>query len=196
MLKHLLPRAPVGRRSCQSGVTAVELIFTVALLAVLMPIAVPSFTSWLERYRVRGQAEAIHSGIQLARAEALARNTSVRFRLEPTGNWAIYCIDDTKPGCPTTTVMHEHDAAINAKFDMSVTVAGSTIATTKYLTFNAQGRPIVAEADRITEVNLATPSDQDSTSASRELRIVVSNFGRTRMCYPHAPAGNPTRCEP
>lgn len=66
-------------RRGQFGVTAIELIFTVALVAVLMPIAVPSFTSWLERYRIRGAAEAIHTDIQLARAEALARNASVRF---------------------------------------------------------------------------------------------------------------------
>ncbi len=180
----------MATRCGQFGVTAVEMIFTVALMAVLMPIAVPSFTSWLERYRVRGAAEAIHTGIQLARAEALARNASVRFSLDTNGSWSIFCINTT-PGCPDTLVMHEHDASINQKFDMMVN--GVAASATKVLTFTAQGRPITSETNRITQVDLATPS-ADAGSSQRELRVVVSDFGRTRMCYPHAPTGNPTRC--
>jgi type IV fimbrial biogenesis protein FimT len=175
----------------QGGVTVVELIFALALMAILMPIAVPSFTLWLERYRVRGAAEAIHAGIQLARAEALSRNASVRFSLSANGSWSIFCVTTT-PGCPDTGSIHEHDAAINQRFDM--TVNGELSSDTKVLTFSAQGRPITSEPNRITQVNLATPNTTDGASTMRELRVVVSDFGRTRMCYPHAPTGNPTRC--
>ena len=68
-----------GRR--QRGVTLIELVVTLALLGIFMAMAAPSFSNWLQNSRIRNTATALSAGIQLAKAEAVARNTGVRFQL-------------------------------------------------------------------------------------------------------------------
>jgi type IV fimbrial biogenesis protein FimT len=63
------------------GFSLVELIVGVAILGVLLAIAMPAFSNWLRNAKVRTAAESVQNGLQLARAEAVRRNTTVGFRL-------------------------------------------------------------------------------------------------------------------
>lgn len=66
------------------GFTAIELMVTVAILAVLAALAAPSFMPIIERWRVRDAAENLSTALYFARSEAIrlggsviiARNTS------------------------------------------------------------------------------------------------------------------------
>ncbi|WP_287655570.1 GspH/FimT family pseudopilin, partial [Accumulibacter sp.] len=66
------------------GFSLVELLVGMAILGVLLAIAMPAFSNWLRNARVRTAAESVQNGLQLARAEAVRRNTSVRFQLVTT----------------------------------------------------------------------------------------------------------------
>lgn len=180
-----------SRPAAQTGVSIVEMIFVVALMVILLTLAVPSFSGWLERSRVRGAAEAIQSGVQLARGEALARNANVRFTLASDGGWAVACTAVT-PGCPNLEAIHVRSGAESAG-SFTMLINSATPAASTGVTFVAQGRPTV-EAGRLAQVDLATPDAGVSTLSSRAMRILVSDFGRTRMCYPHAPSGSATAC--
>lgn len=57
--------------SRQRGFSAVELMITVAIAAVLLALAVPNFQDALMRSRVSGAATELQSALALARAEAL-----------------------------------------------------------------------------------------------------------------------------
>ena len=61
-----------------SGFTLVELMVTLAVAAILMALAVPSFTSVINGNRLTSTANELVSSLQLARSEALRRNTQVR----------------------------------------------------------------------------------------------------------------------
>lgn len=61
-----------------SGFTLIELMVTLAVAAVLMAIAIPSFTSIINSSRLTSTANELVSSLQLARSEALRRNTRVR----------------------------------------------------------------------------------------------------------------------
>lgn len=77
-------------RSNHSGFTLIELMVTVAVLAVLMTIAAPSFKDILESQRMRAAAFDLMADLTLARNEALKRGAiPTPVTLTPTSaNWA------------------------------------------------------------------------------------------------------------
>lgn len=70
------------------GFTLVELMVAVALLAILLGLAVPSFQTTIARNRLSTQANELLSALQASRSEALRRNRTVRFCTTAT-NWQM-----------------------------------------------------------------------------------------------------------
>lgn len=60
-----------------SGFSMIELMVTVAVMAVLMAAAFPSFTAMVNSNRLTGSANEMIASLQLARSEAIRRNTRV-----------------------------------------------------------------------------------------------------------------------
>ena len=84
------------------GVTAIELMVVVAIIAVLAALAGPSFTPLIERWRVRQTAEALQSSIYLARSEAIKRGGGIT--IEATGGWDQGWRVTHTQGATTTTL--------------------------------------------------------------------------------------------
>lgn len=69
----------------QQGFTAIELMVTIAILAVLASLAAPSFMPLIERWRVRQTVEGLQSTLYYARSEAIRRGGGVVVEKLPTG---------------------------------------------------------------------------------------------------------------
>lgn len=59
------------------GVTLIELMVAIAVLAILASVAVPSFQRLSAEYRVNSQANVTQAAFQFARSEALKRRSDV-----------------------------------------------------------------------------------------------------------------------
>lgn len=59
----------------QQGFTLIELMVTIALLAILLALATPSFTSIINSNRLASHANEFVASLQTARMEAVRRNT-------------------------------------------------------------------------------------------------------------------------
>ena len=69
-------------RSRISGFTLIELIITILVMTILLGIGVPSYLQFKEDNILLGAAQSLYSDIQLARSEAVKRDTNevaVRF---------------------------------------------------------------------------------------------------------------------
>lgn len=67
-----------GRNRKPRGVTLIELMVTVAILAILLGLAAPSFDSFILSGRLRALSNDMLSSVMLARSEAIKRNSIVR----------------------------------------------------------------------------------------------------------------------
>ncbi|MEG1769628.1 MAG: GspH/FimT family pseudopilin [Comamonas sp.] len=82
--------ATVCRRRA-AGLTLVEILVTLSIVALLTTLAVPSFKPLLDRWRVRQVEGAVTDVIRLGRTEAIKRG----------GNVVIQKMDNTTDNCVT-----------------------------------------------------------------------------------------------
>lgn len=80
----------------QMGFTLIELMVTVAVMAIVLTVAVPAFTNVINNNRLTSQANELLNSLSFARSEAIRRNADVIFchsqdgascSAPPGGNW-------------------------------------------------------------------------------------------------------------
>jgi len=63
---------------------------TISVMGVALALAAPNFSQLIANYRLRAAAESMLNGLNLARAEAVRRNTNVSFALNgAASDWTV-----------------------------------------------------------------------------------------------------------
>ena len=106
------------RRTACTGVTLVELMMVVAIMAIMQAWAVPSFSSMLHASRTSGATDALHKHLLLARSEAGKRGARVVLCKSASG---VSC--NSSGGWEQGWVVF-HDVNNNAAIDPGETVLG------------------------------------------------------------------------
>lgn len=117
------------RRRAASGVTLIELLVVVSVVGILTMLALPSFSSAFLSNRLASYSNSFTSSAQLARSEAIKRNTVVSICRSTTGTacassgtfqqgWMVYYMDGT------AVRVLQHQEALNSAY--SVTTTGGT----------------------------------------------------------------------
>ena len=70
-----------------SGFTLVELIVAMAVISTTLGVAVPSFQSMTDRYRIKGAAEAVLYSLHTARTQAIKSNSAITAAFQTGNNW-------------------------------------------------------------------------------------------------------------
>jgi len=84
------PDGVAPRRRTVRGFTLIELMITLAIVAILSSLAAPSFRELVATQRVRSAVSALNESLWLARSEAIKRNAAVEFAFANVGNgWSV-----------------------------------------------------------------------------------------------------------
>ena len=192
-------------RFTQHGMTIVELMIGIAVFATLLALAAPSLTEFIQNTQIRTSADGVMSGIQLAKTEALRRNTSVRFQLTDSlengcvlssaGNSWVVSLDDPTSACDVAPSAVNAPRIVQAKSG-SEGAANARVAASggaggnNTVIFTGLGRLLATNANSFAVVNITNPTGGvcqhvASTGTMRCLRIQVTTGGDGRMCDPN-----------
>ena len=175
------------KRSTHRGFTLTELMIGIVVFGILISMALPSFTAWIQKSQIRTAAETIQNGLVLARGEALRRNTQVSFTLAgPDSSWAIAVVN------PVEAIQSRSAAEGTQNALVSVTAPAALPVS---VIFDGLGRANLA-ADLMIEVtNPVGGACGANLTDMRCLNVAVSVGGTVRMCDPQVvTAGDTRRC--
>jgi type IV fimbrial biogenesis protein FimT len=86
------------QRLSTRGVTLIELMIAIALMALLVALVVPSFRDMIVMQRLRGVNAQFVTDMQYARSEAISRNRVIRIRLATDAAQTCYSIFTLRAG--------------------------------------------------------------------------------------------------
>mgnify|MGYP001809622795 CR=1 FL=1 len=87
---------PISGAGATRGFTLIELIVTIAIVAILAGIAIPSFTSMIAKNRAAALTNELSGALNLAYSEAVKRSRRVTVCRSVN-------VDTATPGCSTAT---------------------------------------------------------------------------------------------
>lgn len=193
LLDHPQGRKLLVMRRAARGFSLIELMVTIAVVAILLAIATPNFRDWMNNSRIRSASESIQNGLRVARNEAAQRGTWVRFELSSASvaSWQVCQITSGTGACSdsdATAIENRGGTEALVKLTGSTTAASQTTTTTTLtggipggITFDPLARPFATGTTPLKRIDVAGAND-----AGRRLVILISAGGMVRMCDPDA----------
>lgn len=172
------------------GFTTIELMVVVALTAILLAVAVPSFTGFFAKKRVESLMSELGTDLQYARSEAVARNLPVRLTFgtgcyvihtQPTGASASSC--SQADNVASTMGTNGTVAAVDLKTVKVKSGSTAGLAPVGGLTF-IEFDPVRGGATWNGSNAAEGVVDVTSSQGGWQLRVGVQTVGRTQTCSP------------
>jgi len=190
----------------QHGVSLIEMMVAVAILAILVMLGIPSYQQWTLNTRIRTVTESIQNGLRLARNEASQQARYVRFQLNSATSWQVCQLPASAASAKAATDCSNAASSIQRWDSPSAStvqvgastavkdVASSSSSSSTYkttisggvpagITFDALGRPTAYGSGSILRID-ATAANASLQSNSRRLVTTISAGGMVNMCDP------------
>lgn len=183
-------------KKAQQGITLIEMLIGLAIVALLLSAAAPSYSVYLQNQRLRAVALSLFTGLQLARAEAVQRNSRVELVFTKNDPVAPAVGSLTADAEGRNWVVRQYDALTSSyqfiEGHDGNSGAGSADATPikvqashATIAFNGLGASTLAG---VASFQVSNPSLGLCTPAglTRCLNVIVSSGGQVRLCDPES----------
>jgi type IV fimbrial biogenesis protein FimT len=156
----------------QHGFTLIELMITIAVMAILLTLALPSFNDFIAKRRLIGAGEAVYGQFQFARGVTLADAQDIYIHVTPGDSWRVGVTD--KASCDSNTA---NDCTIDTVTRVTTAEDFPDITLTTNLGANDSGfvspRATAQENGNVTLTH---------TVLGHSLKLLLSNLGRITIC--------------
>ena len=167
------------------GLTLMELMVTVVIMAILLVLAVPSFNAFLARGRLSGAAEGLAQDLQLAKSEALRRNANVDVIFR-SGEGDYWCYATLEPGSTADDNTCSCGASTSCALRLveSSAHAGVTVSGMMFPKATFYPRPVV-DSDRWVKF---------SHASAGTLQVTLGAAGQVSICSASGRLGHHPAC--
>jgi len=154
----------------------IELMVGLAILALLLLLGMPTFTTFVRNSEIRSTAESLVNGLRAASTEATRQNAHVLFTLTTAGSsgWAINLVKDAANATDCSTLVQPPIQAYDTKEAGKSSTVAATPAGKLTVCFNGLGRIInqgVLPSDHLQQIDVASIV----AGEARPLRIIVDD---------------------
>lgn len=164
----------------QQGITIIELMISLVIVALLLIITIPAFTDYIRNNQIRSLADEFQASLQQAKNEAIKRNTRVNLLLADTG-WTITIPDSSNEAA--TRLLER--AAESSQAKLAINASSNSVG------FNSQGR-LIGGGVYMANINSQNSADcMNQGGKVRCLRITISTSGQIKLCDPHLASADP-----
>lgn len=162
------------RRATSNGMTLIEILMVIAVVAIMATAGLPSLQGMIERQHLRGAANALYTDMLNARMEAIRRNVPVSMSFATDADSGQWCVGLSDHGPCDCLLAADCTLAGEPPRIMHSRDFGRVALTTNFSPqHTATFRPARATA------NAGTAS---LTVNGRRVEIRLSSLGRARIC--------------
>lgn len=158
--------------SKQRAFTLIELIVTLAVLAIVAAIALPAFGDFLRGVRASSDVSAITGSLSLARSEAIKRNRNVCIQSDDwAAGWVVRIDDNGDGSCGEGETLLREFSGISTEASLDVQKDGGG---SSGVLFRGNGR-----ADGLYSLDYRSKENECTEHRDRVLNIATT--GRTQI---------------
>lgn len=172
-----------------SGFTLVEMLVTLAVLAILVTTAVPALTDLLDTQRLRGTAQRIADDLRYARSEAVKRHAEIPIGVSfaPGRDWCYGISQQLPCDCHERNWRSADACLLDLSHERQLHTARAAPPQVQLVEARFSGM-------RTTRFDPLRGTAQAGTVSLRSARgkrldVRISTLGRVRICAPDATQG-------
>lgn len=193
------------------GFSLIETAVVLVIMGMVLAYVMPELRDWMQGLKVRNAAESLKNGLDLARAEALRRNSTVGFWMVSDSSSKVpsnacslssaspaWVVSVSNPGgecgaqasLTASPQLVQRSTALENASGLTVSALDSSGGAADRAMFNGLGQ-VLAQAG---VASIQVIDVQASSGTGRRLRVVVESGGAIRMCDRDVSVGDPRAC--
>jgi prepilin peptidase dependent protein A/type IV fimbrial biogenesis protein FimT len=156
-----------------SGLTLLELLITISIIVLVMLLVSPAIISMQKHMQLKGAAQSSYFAFQHARGAAIAKSTDITVAIRPGKSWCAALSDNGTCDCAT-----KNECSLDG-VEYKVDFTDYRFVSIDKVTF---GEDNIAVFDANRGLALGHAGTIIFTDGYKQLKLILSNMGRVRIC--------------